>query len=830
MERITLFVDVLLPLPVKGYFTYRVPYELNELVDIGKRVVVPFGAKKLYSAIIRKIHQNPPSQYSVKYINSILDEKPIITEHQFAFWEWMASYYMCTEGEVMNTALPPALKLASETKVVFNPDFDNNFETLNEKEYLVAEALEIRKVLSITEITKVTGQAKVFNLIQNLMEKKVVLLKEELENPYRQRFETFVKLTSEFQKENALKELFDKLEKKAPKQLEVLISYIKLSGRYEPEKKEVVQAKLLEGIKNPHAIIKTLIDKGVFEAYKKKVSRFEHQKAEIEKIKFSQEQTQAFNEIKKNFENTDVVLLHGITSSGKTEIYINLIKEYIAKGMQVVYLLPEIALTTQITQRLRLHFGADAGIYHSKFNDNERVEVWNNIAYGGIESLGKSINYKVVIGPRSALFLPYTKLGLVIVDEEHETSYKQQDHSPRYNARDAAIYLGKKSGAKVLLGSATPSVETFYNAKMGKYGLVTLNTRHGGVMLPEIFVADIKKETRQRTLKSHFSSLLLEKMQETLDKGKQVLLFQNRRGYSLRIECKECNWIPSCNNCDVTLVYHKHINSLKCHYCGYTTPPPGNCPSCNSTAVMMKGFGTEKIEDELPTFFPDVTIARMDTDTTRAKNAYQKIISDFSEQKIDILIGTQMISKGLDFAHVGVVGILNADNLLTIPDFRAHERAYQLMSQVSGRAGRNKERGVVVIQTMDPWHAIVRMVIDSDYIAMYNSQLEDRQRFKYPPYFRLISLSLVHADPQLISEGSRLLATRFRKIFGDFVLGPEFPPIARIKNQYIKNIMIKLGKDLNLKANKNKIQEIIDTFKSEQKWKTVRIIINVDPS
>ncbi len=830
MERKTLFVDVLLPLPLKGYFTYRVPFDMNELVCPGIRVVVPFGSKKIYSALVRRVHQTPPGNYSVKYLISCLDEKPILTEKQFDFWEWMADYYMCTEGEVMNAALPSALKLASETKIVFNPEFDNNFENLQEKEYLVVEALEIRKVLSISEIAKITSLGKTFNLIKNLIDKKVVLLQEELNNPYRPRTEVFIKLSDFYNEEENLKDLFDKLEKRAASQLEVLINYIKLSGRYEHKKKEVMQSALAAGLRNAHQPIKALLKKDVFEAYQKKVSYFDHEEAEISEITFNAEQEKAYSEIKKSFEEKDISLLHGITSSGKTEIYINLIKEYISKGFQVLYLLPEIALTTQITQRLRMHFGADAGIYHSKFNDNERLEVWNNIAFGGIESMDRNINYKVVIGPRSALFLPYTKLGLIIVDEEHETSYKQQDPAPRYHARDTAIYLGKMSGAKVLLGSATPSIESFFNAKKGKFGLINLNKRHGGVMPPEIFVADIKKETRQRTMKSHFSSFLLDKMTETLADGKQVILFQNRRGFSLRVECKECNWIPMCNNCDVTLVYHKQINRLKCHYCGYTTTPPGTCPACSSTAVMMKGFGTEKVKEELPVFFPDARIARMDTDTTRAKNAYQKIISDFSTKKIDILIGTQMISKGLNFMHVGVVGILNADNMLSIPDFRAHERAYQLMSQVSGRAGRDKDRGIVVIQTMDPWHAIIRMVIDSNYTGMYESQLEERLKFKYPPYYRLIQITLKHHDPQLLSEGAKVLAAKLKKNYGDMVLGPEFPPVARINNQYLKNIMIKLDRNSGMKSRKKEIFSIINDFKTEKEWKAFRVIINVDPA
>lgn len=831
MDRTTLFADILLPLPLDGYFTYRVPQALNEQIQPGIRVVVPFGPKKVYSGLIRRIHQQPPAKFEAKYIYSIVDQIPLVFEGQFRFWEWIASYYLCTTGEVMNTALPPAMKLASETTISFNPEYEGLPEDLPEKEYKIANALENQKNLTVSEIMKITGIAKVFPIIGSLLDKRIIVLKEELDNPYREKTEKFLRLTHQYDAEDKLKEAFDLLEKKAPKQLEVLISFIKLSERYVSNPpKQVPLDSIRKKLKSPTQAVNALVDKNILEVYRQKVSRFDHQRKSDKEIELNEFQLHTQKQITEQWKQTDCVLLHGVTSSGKTEIYIKLMEDVMEKGGQVLYLLPEIALTTQIIRRIQKHFGEKAGVYHSKFNHLERTEVWNNLALGGVESLQSKIRYQLVTGARSALFLPFQNLQLIIIDEEHETSYKQFDPAPRYNARDAAIYLARQFGAKVLLGSATPSIESVYNARKGKYGFVELKRRYGGMQLPEIMTADIKKETIRKQMKSHLSKLLFDEINIALENKKQVILFQNRRGFSPRMECEQCNNIPSCTQCDVSLVYHKKINKLKCHYCGYSVTPPVKCPSCGNSDIKLKGFGTEKIEEELPLVFPEAKVKRMDLDTTRSKNAYQNIFSDFDEKKIDILVGTQMVSKGLDFENVSVVGILNADNMLNWPDFRAHERAFQMMAQVSGRAGRKHDRGKVIIQSFNPWHNIIRHVIDNDYEAMYKQQILERKNFLYPPFIRLIELTVSHSDYDKVNKASWWLANEIKSIVSkQMVLGPEFPLIARIKAQFLKSIIVKLPRNKEMENKKMAIRQKIEDMKSGKDFKPVRVKINVDP-
>jgi primosomal protein N' (replication factor Y) len=827
MERKTLFVEVLLPLPVPGTFTYRVPFDLNDQVEKWTRVVVQFGKKKIYTAIIINIHQTPPNQYSVKYILSVIDQQPIMNPIQYNFWKWIASYYMSEMGEVMNVAIPSALKLASESNVVLNPDFDGNYDILPEKEYLIAEALDIQKKLSVTEIENIVEQKKVIPLLKSLIEKNVILMEEELKERFRPRQETFLKLTPEYKNEKKLQELFSRLEKKAFRQVEVLMAYISLSGFGMEKEKPVKKAKLLGKVKNGTGAIQALVKKQVLESYQSIVSRLEDASAKekVEDIELTEEQHRSLSEIQEGFKKEQVVLFHGVTSSGKTEIYIKLIEEAIKKGKQVLYLLPEIALTTQIISRLRKYFGDKVGVYHSKYNEQERVEIWNQVK----KEDPSDKKFQIILGPRSALFLPFTNLGLVIVDEEHDYSFKQFDPAPRYHARDAAIYLANLHHAYTLLGTATPSLESFFNTQTGKYHLVALTKRYGGIQLPEIFVADIKKETRQRTMKSHFSSFLMKHIDEALEKGEQVILFQNRRGYSLRLECDTCNWMPECKNCDVTLIYHKHNNQLKCHYCGYSRRVPERCDSCGSTHLKMKGFGTEKLEDELAIYYPDAKIKRMDLDTTRSKFAYQNIIRDFENRQIDILVGTQMVTKGLDFDNVSIVGIMNADNMISFPDFRSYERSYQLMEQVSGRAGRKNKQGKVIIQTYNPYHSVIQDVIAHNYHSMYQSQILERRNFKYPPFYRLIHLTLKHKDARVLNEGARELAVILREKMGNRILGPEYPLIARVKNLYIKRILIKLERNENLNTNKEQILGMLDTYRSLPLYKSIRIQIDVDP-
>ncbi len=833
MGRKTRFADILLPLPLKGYFTYRVPFHLNDEVRAGQRVVVPFGKNRVYSGLVRRVHEKPPAGFQARYIHELLDSEAIITDTQFRFWEWIAGYYLCTVGEVMQAALPPAMKLSGETRIAQNPEAIQNKIPVSEKEQALLDALQNNKQLTLSQASNITSLPKVLPLIQSMMDKGLVVLKEELDNPWRPRRELHLKLNKACHSDEKMKELFDRCEKRAPRQLQILINFVKHSGLFNQGVSEATEVKVKDvtaGVKGGSAALNALIQKDVFETYEKVVSYFDHSEVIQKTTLLNEHQEQALQEVRDGFREHDVVLLHGVTSSGKTELYIRLIQETIARGEQVLYLLPEIALTAQIITRLQQKFGNRAGIYHSRFNPMERTEVWHNLLQGGVSSGNDKICYDLVLGPRSALFLPFKNPGLIIIDEEHEPSYKQFNPAPRYHARDAAIYLASMFGAKVLLGSATPSLEVFAHVKAGRYGYARIDKRHGDVMMPEILLADIRRDTKSRAMKSHFSPMLYGAIDEALKSGEQVILFQNRRGFSLRIECDICNWLPECHQCDVKLVYHKKINKLKCHYCGFSTTPPGACPTCGSTAIKMKGFGTEKIEEELPLFFPDALIARMDLDTTRSKNAYRRIIEDFELQKTHILVGTQMISKGLDFDNVGIVGILNADNMLNFPDFRSHERAFQLMAQVAGRAGRKKKRGKVIIQSYQPQHPVIQQVTNNDYEGMYRDQIAERRTFNYPPFSRMIILSVLHNDSKLVNEAADYLSELLKKAFPKQILGPEFPIIARIRNQYIKNIIIKLKRRPELSQDKLMLQKLVYDFQKMKEFKPVRVIFDVDPA
>ncbi len=830
MQNTKSYVDVLLPLPVRGYFTYLVPDHLKDKVESGKRVVVPFGVKKLYAGLIRKVHNNSPSSKRTKEIISVQDEKPLVLSQHFKFWEWVAEYYMCNVGEVMNAALPAALKLSSETEIIINEKAILDEKSFSIQETNLLKELEKKKKLTISKAIKAAGIKKIIPLINNLIEKGIITTREFVNETYKPQKTKFIKLSAEYEEdEEKLKKYFEYAEKRAPKQLTVLMAYMKLSESTGNKNKEISYNDLLKESSNATQAVTALVKKGVFEIYEQESSRFHHSNIGNSNIILNNHQQAAYNEIVSNLKEKEVALLHGVTSSGKTEIYIELIKKCISEGKQVLYLLPEIALTTQIIERLQNHFGEDVGVYHSRFNDMERAEVWSNIAKGGIKSGKDKISYKVVLGARSAVFLPFKNLGLVIVDEEHDANYKQYNPAPRYNGRDTAIYLANMFGAKTILGSATPSVESYYNAKAKKYHLVELFSRHGDIQMPEILIADIKKETRHKKMMSHFSSLLIDNIKKALEEKEQIILFQNRRGFSLLLQCKECEAMPHCKNCDVTLVYHKKIEKLKCHYCGYSQKIPSKCSFCGSANMLMKGFGTQKVEEEIPIFFPDAKIGRMDLDTTRSKNAYQKIISDFEQKKIDVLIGTQMISKGLDFNNVSVVGILNADNLIHFPDFRSYEKAFQQLMQVSGRAGRTKKRGKVIVQTYNPEHDVIKKVINNDYSGMYKQQLCERKEFNYPPFFRLILLSLVHKNPDMLNKSCDELAGKLIDIFGDNVIGPEYPLISRIRNFYTKNIMVKIPKDNKYLNNKKKIKKLLENFQKIQKYRTVRIITDIDP-
>ncbi len=817
------FVDVILPLPLQACFTYALPPEMDGQVQIGCRVVVSFGRKKFYTGIVRNVHYLKPKEYEVKEVSAVLDEHPILVPLQFRFWEWLADYYLCTQGDVYKAALPSGLKLESETVVEYNPDFEAA-EPLSEREQKVLDLLAVEPEQTVTRLEKESGLKNILAVVKSLLEKDALFVKEELKRTYKPKTETRVRLTEAARNERRLHFFFDELQRRAPKQLDLLMKYIELSGCLgEREVREVSKAELLKRSGATPAVFSGLVDKGVFEVYQQEVGRLETVSQAVMSLnELNVHQQRAFDEIRASFRVKNVCLLHGVTSSGKTEIYIHLIDEAIRQGKQVLYLLPEIALTTQITERLKRVFGSRLGIYHSKFPDAERVEVWQ-----------KQLShepYDIILGVRSSLFLPFQRLGLVIVDEEHENTYKQQDPAPRYHARNAAIILASMCGAKTLLGTATPSVESWYNAtEGGKYALVELKERYKEIQLPEIIPVDIKELQRKKRMNGPFSPLLLQYVREALEQKEQVILFQNRRGFAPMIECHTCGWVPKCKNCDVSLTYHKGLNQLTCHYCGYTQPVPRQCPACEGVDLRNRGFGTEKIEDDVKAIFPEARVARMDLDTTRTRTAYERIIHNFQQGRTDILIGTQMVSKGLDFDHVSVVGILNADTMMNYPDFRAYERAFQLMAQVAGRAGRKNKRGRVVLQTKSIDHPIIPQVMHNDFEGMVAGQLVERQLFRYPPYYRLVYVYLKHRNEQLLDVMAQTMAAKLRAVFGARVLGPDKPPVARIQTLFIRKIVLKIETNAPMARARQLLVQVQQEMVAEDRFKSLIVYYDVDP-
>lgn len=825
-ERKTLFADVILPVPIRKEFTYRIPFELNDKIIAGCRVIVPFGRSKLVTGIVTSVHENIPSDYQARFIEYILDEQPIITAHQYKFWQWISNYYMAPIGDVMNAALPANFKLASETKVVLHPDFNFNPKFFTEREQEIIETLEIRESLDLKEISEILGIKTIQPIIKALIDKKAVISLEELNEKFTPKTATYVILSEQYKKEETLNEFVQELEGStaSEKQLQALLTLLS-EGNYSNENCEPVERKLLIDSGISLSSLNTLEKKGAIEQVKLEVSRFEEQVDGTDQFKeLSEGQKIALENIEESFSENKVALLHGVTGSGKTEIYVQLIQEQLDQGKQVLFLLPEIALTTQLIQRLSSYFGDQIGVYHSKFNQNERVEIWNHV-------LNNDPNkFRIILGARSSVFLPFRDLGLIIVDEEHESTFKQYDPSPRYNARDSAIVLANIHKANVILGSATPSMESYFNALEGKYTLVPLKERFGNLLMPEILCANVAKERRQKSMQSDFTSYLIDNTREALNLGEQVIFFQNRRGYTPLWMCEICNWTPMCKNCDVSLTYHKHSNSLKCHYCSYTINPVGTCAACGSNRLKMIGFGTEKIEDELSLIFPEKSIKRLDLDTTRSKNAYADILNDFANGKIDILIGTQMVSKGLDFDNVNLVGILDADMLLNRPDYRAFERSFQLMTQVAGRAGRRSKRGKVIIQTGDPDHWVIQKVHEHDYEGFYKQEIIERKNYFYPPFYKIIVITLKHKDQHKIDSAANELAGELKAIFKERILGPEYPIVKRINNQYLKQITIKIEREASDKKVKERLQQIIDSFYSVPSNKPIRVIIDVDPA
>lgn len=814
------YVDVILPLPLPRSFTYSLPEDGMEDIQPGCRVVVPFGRKKYYTAIVCNVHYCPPEGYEVKEITTVLDTSPVLLPFQFKFWEWLADYYLCTQGDVYKAALPSGLKLESETIVEYNPDYEAA-GSLPEKEQKILDLLSQEPEQSVTRLEKESGIKNILTVIKSLLDKEALFIKEELRRTYKPKTEARVRLVGAAD-ERQLHILFDILSR-APKQLSLLMMYVELSGVLGKSPiREVSKKELLQRAGVSPAVLSGLVDKKIFEIYFQEIGRLNkvvHETVALNPL--NEHQLRAFTEINNIFQNKNVCLLHGVTSSGKTEIYIHLIDEMLRQGKQVLYLLPEIALTTQITERLKRVFGSRLGIYHSKFPDAERVEIWQK----QLSSQG----YDIILGVRSSVFLPFRNLGLVIVDEEHENTYKQQDPAPRYHARNASIVLASMYGAKVLLGTATPSVETWYNATTGKYGLVELKERYKEIRLPEIIPVDIKELHRKKRMSGQFSPLLLQYIREALEQKEQVILFQNRRGFAPMIECHTCGWVPKCKNCDVSLTYHKGINQLTCHYCGYTYQLPRSCPACEGVELINRGFGTEKIEDDIKVVFPEASVARMDLDTTRTRSAYEKIIADFEQGKTDILIGTQMVSKGLDFDHVSVVGILNADTMLNYPDFRSYERAFQLMAQVAGRAGRKNKQGRVVLQTKSIDHPIIAQVMNNDYEQMVDGQLAERQMFRYPPYYRLVYVYLKHKNEATLEQMADVMAGKLRSVFGSRVLGPDKPPVGRIQTLFIKKIVLKIEYNAPMSRARELLLQVQREMIEDERFKSLIVYYDVDP-
>ena len=823
-SRKTFFAELLLPVPVAKLFTYRVPLELNDKIRTGIRAIVPFGGRKILTGIVVSIHETPPSEYEAKYILELLADEPIVNDVQLKLFTWIADYYLCSAGEVMNAALPAGLKLSSESMVQLHPAFDEEttlFE-FSQKEEILLRHLK-NEPLPYSEISKLLNLKNLYSLLKSLVSKEAVIVYEEVKERYKPKTEKRIRLTADFTSNQALEQVFESLANK-PKQEAIVLKYLQeVHVIQNPESNQAGIAKrTLLGDELSESSLHTLVKNKIFEEFEIIVSRFEEDEQVIGDVKLSEAQQQAQAEIIKAFETQSAVLLHGITGSGKTEIYIDLIRKALEGGSQVLYLLPEIALTTQIVQRLKKVFGSSMGVYHSRFSDNERVEVWNGVLSG---------KFKFVVGVRSAIFLPFDNLGLVIVDEEHDTSYKQQEPAPRYHARDVALVIGQLHHAKVLMGSATPSVESYHQAQSGKYGYVTIAKRYGEARLPEVILADMNQERKDKTLKGDFSGVLLRAITETLGQKEQVIIFQNRRGYSPMVHCQDCGWVPKCINCAVSLTYHQYRHALVCHYCGYRQDLPQECPSCSSKRLLTVGYGTEKLEEELKLYYPDASVQRMDYDTTRVKSGYDSIIEHFESGETDILVGTQMVTKGLDFDKVSLVGVFNADRMMHFPDFRSYERAFQLITQVSGRAGRRDKPGKVIIQTSHTDHPILNFILNHTQEEFYKTEIADRRQHAYPPFARLIELVVRHIDKKVSRDAAQKLADTLNTSLPDVrVLGPGEPMVSKIRNQYLMNILLKIPRDSGyLTEIKQRIIQSIDLTLAQKEFRAARIIADVDP-
>ena len=811
----TLFVEVLLPLNLKNLFTYRVPIELNEEIIVGKRVSVPFGKKKILAGLIFSIHEKPPKDYEAKYLIDVIDNDTIVDQNQLGLWNWMSSYYMSSLGLVYNAAMPAGLKLEGESKMVLNPDFNPDDTTLDTKETILIEAIRSAKEISITQATSYLKSRSIHKYVKSLYLKGAILLKDDLQKNYTAKTTTYIKINEEIANEDQLNDIFNQLEKRAKAQLKTLMTFIAHFGiKSECEKTKLAKHDVT------NASINALIDKGIFIQEKREKSRLQFSLKENPIEELNDAQNQALIEIKSGFNEKKPVLLHGITGSGKTHIYSHLIKEVLDKKQQILYLLPEIALTSQLITRLQEYFGKKLLVSHSKFTNNERVEIYQAIASG--ESY-------LIVGTRSAIFQPLKHLGLIIVDEEHESSFKQHEPAPRFNARDTALYIAHKRQVPIILGSATPAIESTFNAQHSKYRLVSLTKRHNHSKLPKIEVVDMKLQKKQKRIRGIFSDTLIEAIADAKKEGKQTILFQNKKGYVPVLECNVCAWTPKCQNCDISLTYYKYQENLRCHYCGFKQEVVNQCVTCGNKGIELIGYGTERIEDELSLYFPDLSIRRMDYNTTRLKNAHTKIINEFASGKIDVLIGTQMVAKGLDFENVTTVGILNADHIINFPDFRSNERAYSLITQVAGRAGRKKDLGKVYLQTSMPDHPIIQKILDHDYVGMYENDLNEREKFNYPPFYRLIQITIKHKDALELYKLGGIAKNKLSTYFGASLLGPEKPYVGKIRNWYILNFVLKIPNQGGpIKAQKSKLLQAIHQLEKTKEFNKARVIIDVD--
>ncbi|MBS1490922.1 MAG: primosomal protein N' [Bacteroidetes bacterium] len=821
----TLFAELVLPVPVDKLFTYRVPAALNKYVTKGQRAIVQFGNKKILTGIIFSIHNNPPKDYEAKYILELLDDHEVIFEPQFRLYQWIASYYMCSLGEVINAALPSGLKLSSESRVQLHPSFDvesTSFD-FSETERMLLQRLK-QESLNYSEIVKITGTKSILNLLKSLTSKEAVIVYEQVREKYKPKTEKRIRLRETYTDKKSLEHLFETISGK-PRHEALLLKYLQHVPVFTDtslNEKGVAKAVLIDE-ETTDSIIQTLLKKNILEEFAVTVPRFGFESPVLESpLLLSGPQEEARNTILKQIEEKQALLFHGVTGSGKTEIYIDLIRRALEGGNQVLYLLPEIALTTQIVLRLKKIFGNTMGVYHSRFSDNERVEVWNGVRTG---------KFKFVVGVRSSIFLPFDNLGLIIVDEEHDPSYKQQDPAPRYQARDVALVMAQLHQAKIILGSATPSVESYYQTTINKFGYVKLSERFGSAVLPETDFADLTLERKNKTNKGEFTQYLLSRIGETIQKKEQIILFQNRRGYSPLVQCQDCGWAPRCINCDVGLTYHQYRHTLVCHYCGYREELPRACPQCSSKRIITLGYGTERLEEELNLYFPEARTQRMDLDTTRSKSGYEEIISRFETGETDILVGTQMVTKGLDFDRVSLVGIFNADRLMHFPDFRSHERAFHLMTQVSGRAGRREKKGRVVIQTANPRHPLFKYISEHDVVGFLQDQLSDRKKFFYPPFARLLEITFKHTDKKVVHQAAEKITESWRtKLKGIAMLGPSEPVISKIRNEFLLHVLLKIPRDQGQLAEiKIILTELTDLLLHQKEFRNVKVVFDVDP-